>query len=965
MKQKGIKLLTGLLLVTSLSLSAQGLPETQNQEAMTPTPTEQVEALKKNGMSFDFSTWKVQLPTPNEEKTSVKEVKHEELTKGYTDDNFYRDENGAIVFDCPVNGFKTANTTYSRSELRELIDGEHSDVNWTLHGTHMFNCLEKVTKQPSNGRIVVSQIHGVQQDGSNGPVLVKVEYDGAEHAVVVLLKTATYDNAADERYYLKDVQLGDVFATTIKVTEGRVFVTVRSDKGTLEASKDFYKADPNWSNYRFYFKVGDYVQDSVLDYEGEGGTVKLYSFNTSHSSDILKIAPTAINLEDKMTMEIGADVSLTPRFTPFDTTNTGCTWSIVKGSDVVAVSKSGQITARKLGTATVKVQSNENPLLSDTMMIMVGKKTVKEAKLLYSNDFSSPLGDEWSLSSPGNAKVAEKDGQLVYQDTDIGNPAKAILTLPEPVEGPVTIIADVRLNGMDIKDAGTAKEQASYYYFDINSPEGDNFFRIRNKADLNAGQLLDPRIVLSKSYLEPKMNAQAAKTPLGTYHTFTMVIRPEDHSAQANTTDVYIDGIKIGEKMKNNSKSSSIGIIQMNSGTKDLIAFDFDNLKVYEGEKLPEGVEPAPITVAATPSVLAVGSSFRIKTSDSTTFKVVKGAGIAAVSDSGLVTGLSSGHVSILVGNKHTINVTVVPSVVIPKSIEMKANSVTLHEGESADLTDYISVLPAQATEKGMGVTVMDGKECISVMGTKVMGLKTGTAKLQITALGNASLNKYITIAVVTKKKAQEVLFSDDFSGKKFDTNFWSIKTANMTNVEMNSDQCMSVVDDSMAGLPKAYVTFTPMASTFTISYKFMLLDDKQVSGSKSSCFTFALGADKITSTKNEAFRFKTNGSFNEKTNSVDNRHFIFSKGEGVSGFFDVDGTVEKNKWYTITLVTTPDNGSAKANTTDLYINGKKYVSAANKRIIPTFDKIIFETGTKDRVSFLIDDLSIRVGDMH
>lgn len=63
-------------------------------------------------------------------------------------------------------------------------------------------------------------------------------------------------------------------------------------------------------------------------------------------------------------------------------------------------------------------------------------------------------------------------------------------------------------------------------------------------------------------------------------------------------------------------------------------------------------------------------------------------------------------------------------------------------------------------------------------------------------------------------------------------------------------------------------------------------------------------------------------------------------------------------------LVTTPDDGSDLANTTDVYIDGMKVVDkASNKRIIPVYDKIIFETGTKDRTAFLIDDLNIKIGD--
>jgi len=461
------------------------------------------------------------------------------------------------------------------------------------------------------------------------------------------------------------------------------------------------------------------------------------------------------------------------------------------------------------------------------------------------------------------------------------------------------------------------------------------------------------------------MNEEAAKTPLGTVHTITMVIRTDDHSAKANTTDTYIDGIKIGERIKNNSKQSAISRLEIFSGTKDMLDFSIDNLKIYEGEKLPENAAPSAITIEPVPSYLAVGDSTRVITSDSTTFKVIDGTDFASISDSGLITGLAEGKATFDIGNQKKVMVSIVKSLVKPDTMKLAKDAVILNKGKSANLEDFVTILPANALEKDFKVTVMDGEEFISLNNNVVTAKENGTANLMITALGNESLIKYLTVSVVTSKKANDVLFADTFDKDKFDTNFWHITTANNTDVSLTADKTMKIVDDSMGGLPKAYVTFSPMASTFTISYKFMLLADEQVSGSKLSCFTFALGADKITSTANEAFRFKTNGDFNEATGNVDNRRFIYSKEKDVSGFYDVEGiAVERNKWYEITLVTTPNNASPNANTTDIYIDGVKVVNkASNKRIIPTYDKIIFETGTKDRTSFIIDDLSITVGD--
>ena len=946
-----------IMCVASISLFAQGIREYDIQgNPMTETGVDK--GLKK----FDYSTWKLQLPTANEDKTSVAEIKRDELSSGYQSEYFYYNNDGSITFYAPVDGFKTANTTYCRSELRELIDGEHSYNNWTLHGTHILNVSEKVTETSSNGRTVVSQIHGINPDGSNGPVLVKVEYDGANKQVCVLLKTGTYDNAADERHYLKDIEIGERFDTTIKVVEGRVFVTVKSGDKKLETSKNFYEDDPTWDNYNFYYKVGNYVQDSVLDYEGESATVILYSMNTAHEQKIENIEPKDVSIGDSLSMEVGADTKLSVEFVPFDTTNTDCTWSIESGDDCVALSQNGELTAVSLGNAVIKATSKENPSLSAICRVAVKEKKAVEAKLVYSEDFSNNLGDEWTIAGAGNANVVLENGELTFHDSDIGKPAKATLNI-EPLGDTVTVSFKVKLFDMDVKDKGTSKEQASYYYFDVNSESKDNLFRIRNKADLNAGQLLDPRIVLSRGYLTPTMNEEASHTPLGTSHTITMVIRCDNNTSKANTTDTYIDGVKIGSKLKNNSEQKTLSMIDIFSGTKDLLNFSIDDLKIYSGEMLPEGLSQASMEVGATPSVLKVGKTFRVKADEGATFKVVEGSDAVAVSDSGLITGIKSGTAKIEMGNR-TVELKIVDSVTEVSSISLSKSSITIDEDERVDLSKLIEILPSDATEKGYSISIIDGERYVELENNKIVhALNTGTSKLMISSLSDPSVVSYLTVAVVNGKEVGTVMFEDSFGEKEFDVDSWTIKTANHTSVELR-DGAFELVDDSMAGQPKAYVTFEPIDNTFTISYKFMLLNDEVVSGSKMSCYTFAVGADSIGSTKNEAFRFKTNASYNEAKSEVENRHFIYSKELGVSGFYDIDAPIELNRWYDIMLVTTPDDGSDLANTTDVYIDGMKVVDkASNKRIIPVYDKIIFETGTKDRTAFLIDDLNIKIGD--
>lgn len=71
-----------------------------------------------------------------------------------------------------------------------------------------------------------------------------------------------------------------------------------------------------------------------------------------------------------------------------------------------------------------------------------------------------------------------------------------------------------------------------------------------------------------------------------------MIIHTNDNTSKANTTDIYIDGINIGNSINNSSKETGISRIEIFSGTKDMLDFSIDNLIVYAGEKLPKGAEP-------------------------------------------------------------------------------------------------------------------------------------------------------------------------------------------------------------------------------------------------------------------------------------------------------------------------------------------------------------------------------------
>src|SRR5947209_16011728 len=101
------------------------------------------------GNNFDLSHWKLTLPIDNLGGTlgEAAEIKNP-LLQSYTSQFFFTGSDGAMVFWCPVIGAVTSSATDSRTELRELLDGSSSDVNWTGYGTHILRAQCKVTQQP-------------------------------------------------------------------------------------------------------------------------------------------------------------------------------------------------------------------------------------------------------------------------------------------------------------------------------------------------------------------------------------------------------------------------------------------------------------------------------------------------------------------------------------------------------------------------------------------------------------------------------------------------------------------------------------------------------------------------------------------------------------------------------------------------------------------------------------------------
>jgi hypothetical protein len=239
----------------------------QPMEFFRASPDVPLEARNPPGANFDLSHWKLQLPD-----ATATEISAAQLTAGFTNSFFYSDSDGTMVFSCPVTGGTTSGSIFPRCELREMLDPDDETVNWTGYGTHILEGQCKVTQIPSTRRTFIAQIHGFNETADP---LLKLRYD---NRVVEALVRETVTATNDTCFPLATVDLGDVIAYQIKMTDGFLSVTVN---GTSQ-SVNMFQLDPAWTNRTFYFKAGNYCQDNAGTPD-EGAVVSFYQLNVNHS----------------------------------------------------------------------------------------------------------------------------------------------------------------------------------------------------------------------------------------------------------------------------------------------------------------------------------------------------------------------------------------------------------------------------------------------------------------------------------------------------------------------------------------------------------------------------------------------------------------------------------------------------------------------------------------------------------
>lgn len=267
------------------------------------TKTEK-KAKKGKIADIDLNHWSVTTPEINPATGKVTNVEPPQILN-YAEDpllmkNMYNDpKTGALVFYAyPAEG-KTANTKYSRSELREQMVSGDNNTNWTfkqggtMKGELSMGSVSK-DKDGKYHKVIIMQIHGrltndqkklSGQDDNNAPPILKIYWqDGKIRVKTKELKNlnATYEEMLhedawddDKGYTFKEEVGFSRFDLEVKVTDGKMVVSLNNSEFAVYDNIHMRK----WGIFENYFKAGNYFQSRD---EGSFAKVNYYKLSVSH-----------------------------------------------------------------------------------------------------------------------------------------------------------------------------------------------------------------------------------------------------------------------------------------------------------------------------------------------------------------------------------------------------------------------------------------------------------------------------------------------------------------------------------------------------------------------------------------------------------------------------------------------------------------------------------------------------------
>ena len=297
------------LFLLAFSISFNLIAQSNNQgEKISQEQSKKVKKKKKKKRKgrqpkIDLSHWKVTLPVTNDqgkpyeiEPPEIFDYATNEIAKPYM---YLDDRVGAIVFHAMPTESKTANTKYTRSELREQMVPGDNNTNWTFEdGAYMKGriAMEASTKG-DNGkyhRTIIMQIHGrltneqrdlIGQKDNNAPPILKIYWDNGK--IRIKTKVLKNLNATNEELLHEDAWDNDpgfnfeqkvdfnTFTLEVKVSKGKMVIILNGTE--YKVYKGIHME--RWGIFENYFKAGNYFQSRD---KGSFSKVRFYQLEVKH-----------------------------------------------------------------------------------------------------------------------------------------------------------------------------------------------------------------------------------------------------------------------------------------------------------------------------------------------------------------------------------------------------------------------------------------------------------------------------------------------------------------------------------------------------------------------------------------------------------------------------------------------------------------------------------------------------------
>jgi len=280
--------------------------------------------------NFDLSYWKLTRPNNTERDEDA-------LINGYyKEGEFYTDTiTGAMVFNCPNHGRTTANTSFPRTELREMIRRGNTSIstqginknNWVFSSSTMENqeaaggvdgvmtatlTVDHVSLTSDEfrkvGRTIVGQIHA--SDDEPCRLYYRKLPDNTKGSIYFAHEPTTgaeqwYDmigSRSDSQPDPEDgIALGEKFSYEIKVIGNLLTVTIMRE-GKDDVVQEVDMTNSGFADDWMYYRAGNYNQNNAGELD-EYAQVSFFALDVVHFAPI---PPTGFTAP--------ADI---PRFKPF------------------------------------------------------------------------------------------------------------------------------------------------------------------------------------------------------------------------------------------------------------------------------------------------------------------------------------------------------------------------------------------------------------------------------------------------------------------------------------------------------------------------------------------------------------------------------------------------------------------------------------------------------------------------